>query len=103
MWSRSISTARARTPLVAVNIVAQVAASGVIKESAPLRLTVVPDDGMSRIVFLSPDTKYATSKKDLTAGRRVQVTGWDVGGGAVDAEKIAIYNTDLPVQRPARK
>lgn len=88
-------------PLVAVNIVAQVAVSGVIKESAPLRLTVVPDsktEATPRIVFLSPDTKYATSKRDLTAGRRIQVTGWDVGDGAVDAEKIAIYNTDLPVR-----
>ena len=88
-------------PLVAVNIVAQVTMSGVIKESAPLRLTVAPDaktGGTSRIVFLSPDTKYGTSKKDLTVGRKVQVTGWDVGDGAVDAEKVAIYNTDLPVR-----
>jgi len=88
-------------PLVAVNIVAEVAVSGVIKESAPLRITIVPDSktgGVSRTVFLSPDTKYGTRKADLTVGRKVQVTGWDVGDGAVDAEKIAIYNTDLPAQ-----
>ena len=39
-------------------------------------------------------------KKYLTIGRRVHIVVWDVSDGVVDAERVAIYETDIPA-RPA--
>jgi hypothetical protein len=89
--------------MVAVNISASVSLSGVISEAASMRLTVLPDsktDARSAdrkektFVFLFPDTRLGTSKKELTVGRRIQVVGWDAGDGVIEAQKIAISNTD---------
>jgi hypothetical protein len=52
-----------------------------------------------RVVHLQADTAFGTSRKDLTVGQRVRIVGLDVGDGAVDAARIAIYNTDMPATR----
>ncbi len=52
-----------------------------------------------RIVRLHADTAFSTTRKDLTAGQTIRVAGLDVGSGAVDAARITIYNTDMPVTR----
>ncbi len=51
--------------------------------------------GYSR-VFLYPQTKFGTSERDLIEGRDVHVVGLDVGGGNIDALRVAILNTDVP-------
>ncbi|MCW5980540.1 MAG: hypothetical protein KIT09_20845 [Bryobacteraceae bacterium] len=51
-----------------------------------------------RRVFVYPQTKFSTSERDLIEGRDVHVVGLDVGGGNVDALRVAIYNTDVPVE-----
>ena len=56
-----------------------------------------------RIVHLYPDTAFGTSRKDLSVGQRVQVVGLDVGDGAVDAARIALYNTYVPADRERGK
>ena len=52
-----------------------------------------------RIVHLYPDTAVSTNRKDVTEGQSVRVVGLDVDNGAVDAARITIYNTDLPLKR----
>jgi hypothetical protein len=50
-----------------------------------------------KIIHLYPDTALSTDRKNLMADQDVWVVGLDVGNGAVDAARIALYNTDLPV------
>ena len=56
-----------------------------------------------RIVRIHADTAFGTSRKDLSVGQRVQVVGLDVGDGAVDAARIALYNTYVPADRERGK
>jgi len=92
--------------LTAVNISAKVTLAGSIVEAVSSRLTVVPDstagaapeDRKSVTVYLGPATKYGTSRKHLTVGRRVHVVGWDVGDRVIDADKVAVYESDVPVR-----
>jgi Domain of unknown function (DUF5666) len=49
-----------------------------------------------RIVHLYPDTAFGASRKGVVVGQEVRVVGLDVGNGAVDAARIALYNTDAP-------
>ena len=95
--------------LIAVDVSASVTLSGVISNSASMSLTVVPDSKTDAtpkdssagvLVFVSSATKLGVAKKDLTAGRKVQVVGWDAGEGVIDAEEIKISSGDSPV-RPA--
>lgn len=46
-------------------------------------------------VFTYPHTEYSTSARDLKEGCDVLVVGLNVGGGNVDALRVAIYNTDI--------
>lgn len=95
--------------LTAVNISAKVALAGVITEAGPSRIIVLPTptssatppDRKAVFVFLNRGTKFGTSRSQLTVGRRVNLVGWDAGDGVVDAEKVAIYDTDLPARPPA--
>jgi hypothetical protein len=52
-----------------------------------------------KIVNLHPDTVYSTNRKDVAVGQDIRVVGLDLGNGAVDAARIALYNTDLPVKQ----
>jgi hypothetical protein len=52
-----------------------------------------------RIVHLHRDTAFSTRKWDLSEGQEIQVVGLDVENGTVDAARITIYNTDLPVTK----
>jgi hypothetical protein len=56
-----------------------------------------------RIVHLYPDTVFGTSRKDLSVGQRVRIVGLDVANGAVDASRVALYNTDLPADKERGK
>src|SRR6266566_8086710 len=56
-----------------------------------------------RIVRIHADTAFGTSRKDLSVEQRVQVVGLDVGDGAVDAARIALYNTYVPADRDRGK
>jgi hypothetical protein len=51
------------------------------------------------IVHLYPDTVFGTSREDVEVGQDIRVVGLDVGNGAVDAARIALYNTDAPVTK----
>jgi hypothetical protein len=85
----------------AVNISVRVTLSGVITESNPSHIMVVPastDQKGGTFVFLHPDTKFGTDRKYLTIGRRVHVVGWDVSDQVVDADRVAIYESDLPAR-----
>ena len=52
-----------------------------------------------RLVRLYPDTAFGTNRKDVTVGQNVRIVGLDIGNGDVDASRIALYNTDLPVTK----
>jgi hypothetical protein len=101
-----------QTP-TAVNISAKVTLSGAIVEGASNQLMLLPDSKADAkpaetavFVFLSPGTKLGTSRRQLTVGRRVHVVGWDAGDGVIEADKVAVYDTDLPlthVPPPRRK
>jgi hypothetical protein len=56
-----------------------------------------------KIVRLYTDTAFGTSRKDLTVGQDVRIVGLDVGNGAVDGSRVAIYNMDVPVNKGPRK
>ena len=68
-----------------------------------LEIVAKPDSGSPReehkIVHLYPDTALGTSRTYLVAGQDVRVVGFEVGNGAVDGARIAVYNTDLPVTK----
>jgi hypothetical protein len=91
---------------IAVDIAVRVTVSGVITQAATNRLTVLLDSTSDTastdrkrgvFVFLNPATRFGTSRKQLTIGRRVHVVGY-AGAGVVDADRIAIYDTDLPLR-----
>ena len=50
-------------------------------------------------VRLHRDTAFGTRRSDIAEGQDIRVVGLDVGGGAVDAARITIYNTDLGVTK----
>jgi hypothetical protein len=56
-----------------------------------------------RLVHLYPDTVFGASRKELSVGQDIRVVGLDVGNGAVDASRVALYNTDIPINKGPRK
>ena len=92
--------------LVAVKIWASVVAfSATVKhvDGDDIEVITSSQSGSQReehkIVHVHPDTAFSTNRKDLTVGQSVRVVGLDVGDGAVDAARIAIYNTDMPARQ----
>ena len=97
---------------IAVNISAHVTLSGVITEVRSNSITVLrnqtedptsTDRSVGVFVFLNRSTQFGTSRNQLTAGRRVQVVGWDAGNRVVEADKVAIFETDLPIPAPRQR
>jgi len=96
--------------LVAQTISARATVAGTIIQAsgemliirpAPKRATVEPRSATT--VHLNSNTVYAGTARQLAVGTEVEVVGWDVGYGEIDAARIAIYNGDLPMQgRPFR-
>ena len=93
--------------LTAVNISAKVTVAGAIVEAGSNHLTVLLDSSVDAastdrkvFVFLNPAAKLGTSRNQLAAGRRIHVIGWDAGDGVIDADKVAISETEPPL-RPA--
>jgi hypothetical protein len=91
--------------LVAVKIFANVVNfAGTVKDVGREEIEVITNSGDERkIVRIYPDTVFGTNRSDVTAGKHVRVVGLDVGNGAVDAARIALYNTDVPTDRGIRK
>jgi hypothetical protein len=56
-----------------------------------------------KLVRLHPDTAFGTSRKDLSVGQDIRIVGLDVGNGAVDASRVAIYNMDVPLNKGPQK
>jgi hypothetical protein len=52
-----------------------------------------------KIVHLYPDTALSADRRKLVADQDIRVVALDVGNGAVDAARIALYNTDLPIRQ----
>lgn len=78
--------------------------SGTVKDVRGEEIEVVTTSGDERkIVRLYPDTVFGTNRSDVTAGKQVRIVGLDVGNGSVDAARVALFNTDVPVDRPSRK
>ncbi len=90
--------------LTAVSISAKVSVSGWITESHVTHIVIsaepatVADKKTTVFVYLQNSTKLGVSRNQLTAGRRVQVTGWDAGDGVVDADKVALADGDVPLR-----
>ena len=83
--------------LTAVNISVKVTISGTITQSATNHITISrtgadddarPDAKGGIFVFLNPTTKLGVVRDQLKVGRKVNVAGWDTGGGVVEAERI---------------
>ena len=72
-----------------------------------IEVVTIPDADYDReehrIVHLYPDTVFGTSRKDLSVGQRVRIVGLDVGNGAIDGSRVALYNTYVPADRERRK
>lgn len=88
--------------LTAVDVSAKIELSGVITEASSSRLVILPSSRGKQTVFvyLSRSTKFGTGRTQLTPGQRIHIVGWDAGDGVVDAERVAVYETDVPVRRP---
>ena len=65
---------------------------GVVKQVTPGRLLVG-----ARVVHTYPETVFGPGSRGIATGQELQVTGLDLGSGEVDAVRIAIFNTDLPL------
>ena len=87
--------------LVATRIWAKVVSfAGTVKDVRGEEIEVITNSGDERrIVRIYPDTVFGTNRDDVTAGKQVRITGLDVGSGAVDATRVALYNTDVPARR----
>jgi hypothetical protein len=78
--------------------------AGTVKEMRSEEIEIVTRSGDERkIIHIYPDTGFGTSRKDLTVGQDVRIVGLDVGDGAVDASRVAVYNLDVPVNKGPQK
>lgn len=91
--------------LMAARISAMVTFSGALKSSSATGLEILenPATNAIRLVHLSAETVFGVGKTQLIVGRELKVVGWDLGNGAIDALRIAVYNTDLPARLPDRE
>ncbi len=92
--------------LVAVRLTADVVTfRGILQDVAAGYIDVGPGSRSVRAnvrrVRLSADTEYGGTRR-LAIGQEVHIVGWDFGDGGIEATRIAVYNTDLPlrVERP---
>jgi len=94
--------------LIALRIFAKVTTfRGVVKQATPGRLLVGVSrgplsnsalDSPDRVVRTYPETVFSAGNRGA-AGQRLEITGLELGNGEVDAVRIAIFNTDLPLNR----
>ena len=96
--------------LVAVKVWANVLTfSGTVKHvnGDEIEVVTIPNADYPReehrIVHLHADTAFGTNRNDVAVGQHVRIVGLDVGKGAVDASRVALYNTDIPADRGKRK
>jgi hypothetical protein len=81
---------------------------GVVKQVGPDRLVVGIGRGplatsalkvADRVVRTYPETVFTPGSRGAATGQHIEITGLDLGNGEIDAVRIAVYNTDLPMQR----
>jgi hypothetical protein len=77
--------------------------SGTVWESSLGALKVGPSPIRTRLVHLDASTKFGIGPRPPRLGQEVHIVGWNVGDGEIDAERVAIYNTDLPMTEYLRK
>jgi hypothetical protein len=74
---------------------------GVVKQAAPGKLLVGVSTqalkAVDRVVYIHPETLFSPGNRGAATGQHIEITGLDLGSGEVDAVRIAIYNTDLPM------
>jgi hypothetical protein len=79
----------------AVKVSRQVTVSGVVAELSPDEMVVESRAGRSACRWAR--AAIGVSARHLKPGLRVHVVGWDADG-AVEATRIAVYETDVPAQ-----
>jgi len=95
--------------VIALRIWAKVATfRGVVKQVTPGRLLVGVSrsplsnsalSALDRVVRTYPETVFGMGNRGASVGQHLEITGLDLGNGEVDAVRIAIFNTDLPLNR----
>jgi len=73
-----------------------------------IEVVTIPDADYDReehrIVHLYPDTVYWDESKGFVGRtKRVRIVGLDVGNGAIDGSRVALYNTDVPCGQGEKK
>ena len=53
-------------------------------------------------VALTPQTILGARRDALEIGEEVDVAGWDLGEGRIEARRVAIYNGGSPIREPSR-
>jgi hypothetical protein len=87
--------------LVVTNIWAKpVNLTGTVKDVQGDDAIVATQESAETItVRLYPDTVVGTNRRDVVVGKHVRVTGVETGRNAVDAFRVAVYDTDVPVKK----
>ncbi len=93
-WRSASGTAQR----MAISIATATTMSGTVQDARPdcleVRNTATNE---TRIIMLSPDTRYASDHRRIAVGEDVHIAGWDLGNGRVEARRIAVYNLDTPL------
>jgi hypothetical protein len=55
------------------------------------------------LVHLSKKTSFGFQSRQVLAGQDVYIVGTADSSGEVQAQRVAVYNTDLPMQQDFRK
>jgi len=85
--------------LTASEIQARVRFTGRVREIAATRIDVDGSETPYSVADISPATRYAISPHRIAVDDEVEIVGWDVRNGRVEAERISVYNLDAPVSR----
>jgi hypothetical protein len=86
--------------LIASEIQCRVDFSGVViaASAGTGAFEVAAASGATRKIYLSPKTEFGVGGRRLNDGDHVLVVGWDLGYGRMEAVRIAIYDTDAPLE-----
>jgi hypothetical protein len=88
---------------IADAISTRVTMSGMVTESSTDALRVRSSPNRMRLVHLDASTEFGIGPRPPRTGQEIHIVGWNVDDGQIDAERVAIYNTDLPMTQDFRK
>jgi hypothetical protein len=88
---------------VADTISTRVTLSGKVEDSSIGGIRVRSASNRVRLVHFHASTELGVGTRPPRPGEEVHIVGWNVANGEVDAERVAIYNTDLPMRQDFRK